>query len=133
MRQPSEMDLMLRNNILNDSANLLPSESENFQGLKRPPSQIHVANHPLEVDPDLCSINSDYEMISDLFAYSELQNQANFGIKRYKKAVYKGQISDKQQREGLGVQINDNGRVYEGQWIGDKRNGMGFEVYKSGN
>ena len=29
--------------------------------------------------------------------------------------------------------IYSNGRVYEGQWKGDKRNGRGFEIYSNGN
>ena len=130
-KKSSEIDAMLRNNILNDSENI-PSESDNFQEGKINPKKINP-NEPLEVDPDLCSIQSDYQMVSDLFNFSELQNQPNFGIKRYKKAVYRGQISDNHHREGLGVQVNENGRIYEGEWIADKRNGNGFEIYKSGN
>ena len=44
----------------------------------------------LEIDPDLCSISSDYDMLSDLFNFKVLMDSPNFGIKRYKNATYKG-------------------------------------------
>lgn len=44
----------------------------------------------LEIDPDLCSLSSEYQMVSDLFDFTELMDQPNFGIKRYKNAVYRG-------------------------------------------
>ena len=46
----------------------------------------------MEIDPDLCSIDSDYEMISDIFDFKALMDTDTFGIKRYKNATYKGQI-----------------------------------------
>ena len=58
----------------------------------------------LEIDPDLCSVDSNYEMMSDLFNFKEIMEKPNFGIKRYKNAIYKGQISEQSQvREGFGV------------------------------
>lgn len=44
----------------------------------------------LEIDPDLCSIKSDYDMLSDLFDFKTIMEKQNFGIKRYKNATYKG-------------------------------------------
>jgi hypothetical protein len=44
----------------------------------------------LEIDPDLCSISSDYDMLSDLFDFKKIMDSPNFGIKRYKNATYKG-------------------------------------------
>ena len=44
----------------------------------------------LEIDPDLCSIKSDYDMLSDLFDFKAIMETPNFGIKRYKNATYKG-------------------------------------------
>lgn len=107
------------------------------EALAAPPDQADLDNRAknrLEVDPDLCSINSDYEMMSDVFDFHELAAELNFGIKRYKNATYKGQINQQtQMRDGKGVQINDTGRVYEGEWLADKRCGQGYEVYKNGN
>lgn len=48
----------------------------------------------LEIDPNLCSITSDYEMVSDIFVFKDLMEQSNFGVKRYKNATYKGQIDN---------------------------------------
>lgn len=42
-------------------------------------------------------------MKSDLFDYQKLMEASDFGIKRYKNACYKGQISALQEREGMGV------------------------------
>jgi hypothetical protein len=36
-------------------------------------------------------------------------------------------------RDGLGVLIYGNGRVYEGEWQQEKINGRGFELYPNGS
>ena len=88
---------------------------------------------PLEIDPELCSVTSDHQMVSDLFDFKELSGQDNFGIKRYKNGVYKGQINTDNNRHGFGVMVHSSGRTFEGNWLNDKRNGTGFELYKNGN
>ena len=35
-------------------------------------------------------INSEYEMVSDVFDYNALRKEENFVIKMYKNAIYKG-------------------------------------------
>ena len=111
-------------NVL-DEAIAAPPDQEKFD--KRAKSR-------LEVDPDLCSINSDYQMMSDVFDYDGLCAEKNFGIKRYRNATYRGQINPQtQMRDGKGVQVGDTGRIYEGEWLSDKRCGTGYEVYKNGN
>ena len=62
-------------------------------------------------------------MISDVFDYKKVMKENNFGIKRYKHFVYKGQIDENGMRSGYGIQINQGGRIYEGNWDEDKRNG----------
>ena len=42
-------------------------------------------------------------MQSDIFDFKILMEKADFGIKRYKNATYKGQINTNQHRHGLGV------------------------------
>ena len=87
-----------------------------------------------QMDLDNCSVKSEYEMISDIFNFQELMEHPNFGVKRYKNATYKGLINpETREREGFGVLINNTGRVYEGEWIQDKRNGQGYETFKTGN
>ena len=39
-----------------------------------------------------------------------------FGIKKYKDAIYLGQLSLDNKREGKGVMMYQNGRRYEGDW-----------------
>ena len=73
-------------------------------------------------------------MISDIFKYEELRTLENFCLKKYKNAVYKGQVNlNSKKREGFGVLLSGGDRVYEGQWNIDKRNGNGFEIFKNGN
>ena len=60
---------------------------------RSPAGQVELearAKSRLEVDPDLCSINSDYQMLSDVLDFKALMDEPNFGIKRYKNATYKG-------------------------------------------
>tara|TARA_B110000285_G_C14787851_1_gene451619 strand:+ start:164 stop:292 length:129 start_codon:yes stop_codon:yes gene_type:complete len=42
-------------------------------------------------------------MISDVFDYKSAMKEKNFGIKRYKQFVYKGQIDEKGKRSGFGI------------------------------
>lgn len=73
-------------------------------------------------------------MISDIFKYNELRILENFCLKKYKNAVYKGQVDlNTKKREGFGVLLSEGNRVYEGQWSKDKRNGNGYEVFKNDN
>ena len=60
-------------------------------------------------------------MQSATFDYDAIKNTKEFAIKRYQNAVYKGQIVNGE-RQGMGVMIYSNGRLYEGQWENDKRN-----------
>ena len=94
--------------------------------------EANKTQDPEEDDKD--SVTSEYEMISDIFDYQALRYEENFVIKRYKNAVYRGQLNiNNRQREGFGVLTAQNGRIYEGEWLGDKRNGQGYETYKNGN
>lgn len=72
-------------------------------------------------------------MISSIFNYDELKTKHNFQIIKFKDAVYRGLILNVDKREGYGVMIYDNGRIYEGKWQNDKRHGSGFERYSNGN
>ena len=72
-------------------------------------------------------------MISNEFDYEEVRKLENFGIKQYKDCIYRGQLNDNRQREGLGVLVYQKGRVYEGEWIKNKRSGRGYEIFTSGN
>lgn len=88
----------------------------------------------LEIDRDLVDVDSNYEMVSDLFDYQGLRLLDNFGIKTYRNSMYRGQIHEKtQERHGMGVLVCSNGRTYEGEWVLDKRNGQGLEVFANGN
>jgi hypothetical protein len=62
-----------------------------------------------------------------------LLENPNFTIINFKDAVYRGIIVEGNRREGVGVMIYESGRVYEGEWLNDKRHGMGFEKYKNTN
>ncbi len=57
----------------------------------------------------------EYEMESNEFIYDELMNLDTFAVKHYKNSTYRGEIVDRI-REGLGVIVYNNGRVYEGSW-----------------
>ena len=80
---------------------------------------------PKKDDDDTTSITSMYAMVSDIFNFNELRYQENFCIKRYKNATYKGQVNlESKKREGFGVyMLDDKKKIYEGQWMADKRHG----------
>lgn len=60
-------------------------------------------------------------MNSTLFDYEELKLKPDFLILKFKDALYRGQIKNSDQREGLGVMIYESGRIYEGGWLNDRR------------
>eukprot|EP00347_Sterkiella_histriomuscorum_P019256 403342342 len=76
-----------------------------------------------------------YLMLSQdrLFKYDDLKRQLDFQILKFKDAIYRGQIKNGERREGLGIMVYDNGRIYEGQWQNDRRHGKGFEKYSNQN
>lgn len=57
----------------------------------------------------------------------------DFGVKLYKHSLYKGCLKDWKNREGLGVLMYKSGRLYEGEWLADKRNGRGYERFSNGS
>lgn len=77
----------------------------------------------------------EYQMLSNEFDYHELvENSENFGIKRFKDAIYRGEIDPQtNKRVGKGVIVYKNGRIYEGEWEDDKRQGRGYERFANGN
>lgn len=75
-----------------------------------------------------------YTMLSEEFDYEEVRTSDRFVIKRYKDSLYRGEANpDTRKRGGRGVMVYDSGRVYEGTWGHDKRDGKGFELFASGN
>lgn len=57
-----------------------------------------------------------YKMHTDLFDFELLKQSETFAIKKYKESLYRGEIVG-QLREGNGVCVYENGRLYEGAWV----------------
>ena len=73
---------------------------------------------------------TEYAMISQLFDYDQVAEADEFNIKRTKNTLYKGTLKERK-RHGLGALIYENGRVYEGEWQDDRRNGRGYELFQN--
>jgi len=55
-------------------------------------------------------------------------------VKNYKDSYYLGEIlPESNVRNGMGVCVYENSRLYEGYWKNDKREGRGFERFSNGN
>ncbi len=63
-----------------------------------------------------------YEMLSTEFDYEELKLGERFGVKQYKDSIYRGELENRK-RNGKGIIVYMTGRVYEGDWTNDKRDG----------
>jgi hypothetical protein len=75
-----------------------------------------------------------YQMRSKLFDYDTIKQMPNFGCKHFPVGIYRGQLNELGQRHGKGIQVySDSIRVYEGDWVHDKREGQGYEVYSNLN
>jgi len=56
----------------------------------------------------------------------KLRKSPDFVIKNFMDSVYIGEMRF-MQRDGIGIMKYSNGRVFEGYWEKDKRNGEGYE------
>jgi hypothetical protein len=53
-----------------------------------------------------------------VFDFEEIMNLDDFGVKKNRSGAYKGQIDGENgKRNGYGVYVGNDGRVYEGQWL----------------
>ena len=78
------------------------------------------------------SMDDNYQMESNQFNFEELKKKENFYIKKYENSTYLGLLvfdeeEERWTRQGNGVMKYLKGRVYEGHWDNDKRNGKGYE------
>ncbi|KAM3147806.1 hypothetical protein pb186bvf_000134 [Paramecium bursaria] len=76
------------------------------------------------------------EYFQDQYIYSHivkefLLDQPNVKIKLYKNCCYFGQMENNM-RSGQGVLIKEDGKIFEGNWLQDKRHGLGLEFQQNG-
>ena len=68
----------------------------------------------------------DYHML--------LENSEDFGVKRFKDAIYRGELHTVTgKRHGKGIILYTNRRTFEGDWHEDRRDGRGYERFANGN
>ena len=62
----------------------------------------------------------------------KLHESPNLKLKKYKGSVYYGEFGN-DKRNGVGIMVYDNGRLYEGNWKEDLKEGeAGFEKFPNG-
>lgn len=67
----------------------------------------------------------NYQPISDLLNWEELKSDPNAQLKKYRESVYYGAIVDGS-RNGIGIMLYTNGRVFEGNWKDNFKHGKGY-------
>ena len=73
-------------------------------------------------------------MLSNMFDLEQLKHSNTFGVKNYKDSYYIGELDpETSMRDGLGICVYNSQRVYEGNWVNDKREGRGYERFSNGN
>jgi hypothetical protein len=78
------------------------------------------------------------KLISGLFNFSELRKYGGKLMEiTYRQSMYYGEVKELEEgrchKDGKGVLMYDSGRVYEGNWRNNKREGLGFEKFENGN
>ncbi|CAD8125836.1 unnamed protein product [Paramecium sonneborni] len=68
----------------------------------------------------------NYKAHNKQFEYGNLVNMENSKLKIYKDSCYFGQIANGK-RNGKGVLICNNGRIYEGNFENNRKHGQGYE------
>lgn len=80
---------------------------------------------------------AEYVPLSREITMDEIRCSKLLSLKKFPDAVYFGECvkndSGKLLRDGKGVMKYQNGRIYEGDWKTDQRNGRGFEKYSNDN
>ena len=71
------------------------------------------------------SINHDKR-----FCYENLSQLVGFAISQNKQFLFLGQIQQNM-KNGLGVLLYTNGRIYEGEFESNKKHGKGFEWFST--
>jgi hypothetical protein len=112
----------LNNKLHHKISMIMEEEAKTHQVIDK--KEVEISDSEADID--------NYQMLSNEFDFDELKEDPSFGIKGYKDSIYKGCLEGRK-RQGKGVCINNNGRVYEGDWEKDKRAGHGYEFYPNGN
>lgn len=58
---------------------------------------------------------------------------SNFHIKKYQNGVYFGELSPEGKKHGKGVIFYFSGKIYEGNFFNDLKNGLGNEYFPDGS
>ena len=74
----------------------------------------------------------NYVPLSQHNIIKQLKNSEEVFLMQFTDAIYFGQIF-RNMRHVLGIMVYNNGRIYEGSWQLDRRDGHGFERYPNGN
>ncbi|CAD8121411.1 unnamed protein product [Paramecium sonneborni] len=69
-----------------------------------------------------------YKPYNKKFKYERLLKFENCRLKIYKDSYYFGQLINGK-KNGLGVILSNNGRIYEGQFENDRKHGQGYERF----
>ena len=83
-----------------------------------------IVSHPEQ----LVAQFKEYEPKSDAVDVEALHNSENTKVKKFKESVFYGEMINGR-RHGQGIMLYNNGRLYEGQWECDYKQGMGYEKF----
>lgn len=84
-----------------------------------------VSNNTIE---DIIITFKNYRPKTNIIDVQKLHTSPYLKIKKYKDAAYYGEIVNGK-RQGIGLIIHNNNKVYEGQWEVDLKHGQGFEQF----
>ena len=65
----------------------------------------------------------------ELLDWEDIKLAENFAVKIFKNSVYVGLLDAEMKRCGKGVITYGSSRLYEGDWLDDRRHGVGFERF----
>ena len=70
----------------------------------------------------------DYRPVGGGLSMKDLRQSPLFSVKKFNDAIFMGELIEKSGlREGTGIMVYKNGRIYEGKWAKDSRSGKGYE------
>lgn len=87
---------------------------------------------PIVSDADSSCELWNYKAKSKYINMEKIKASNKLKVKKFSDAVYLGEIISFK-RHGMGIMKYDSGRIYEGFWKNDLRDGKGYEIFPNGN
>lgn len=87
-----------------------------------------MKHSPQELKEISLNFISTYNKIDDTFPINTLKESPALRMKQYKESTYYGEFHNGK-KQGFGIMVYKNMRIYEGEWGNNQKKGFGAEKF----